>query len=99
MRAEIEAHNDIYPVYEGCQWTGDDMTCIYNTYYKTTAIENSIANDVSKESCSGFTTAQCSLNQNERKIEKRIRKAMDLFFDDDKGGWWNEPGSFAACGV
>ena len=99
MRDEIEAHNDVYPVYEGCMFSDADFTCIYNTYYKTTSSELDIINSVAKESCSGFTTAECAKNRLERQIEKRIRYAMDKFFHDDNGGWWNEPRSYALCGV
>jgi hypothetical protein len=99
MRDEIEANNDVYPVYEGCMFDDADFTCIYNTYYKTISTELDIVTSVGKESCSGFTTAECIKNKEQRRIEKRIRYAMDKFFNDDTGGWWNEPGSYALCGV
>jgi len=53
---------------------------------------------VNKESCKGFTTAECAKNREERIIEKKVRAAMDGFFAD-KGGWKNEPTSFAKCGI
>jgi len=100
MRDEIKSNDNVYPVYDGCEFGDAEMECYYDEFYaKDDPFHyNDIVSQVNKESCSGFTTAECAKNREERIIEKKVRAAMDSFFAD-KGGWKNEPTSFAKCGI
>ena len=100
MRNEIESNNDVYPIYEGCEYGDAEMECYYDEFYAKDHPKDydDIVKKVNKESCKGFTDAECAKNREERIIEKKVRHAMDGFFAD-KGGWQNEPTSFAKCGI
>jgi len=100
MRNEIKSNDNVYPVYEGCEFGDAEMECYYDEFYSKDHPKhyNDLVKKVNKESCKGFTTAECAKNREERIIEKKVRAAMDGFFAD-KGGWKNEPTSFAKCGI
>ena len=100
MRNEIESNNAVYPIYEGCEFGDAQMMCYYDEFYAKDHPNDydDIVRSVNKESCNGFTTAECTKNRQERYIEKKVRRAMDAFFTD-KGGWQNEPTSYAKCGI
>jgi len=100
MRNEIKSNDNVYPVYEGCEFGDAEMECYYDEFYAKDHPNDydDIVKKVDKESCKGFTDAECDKNREERIIEKKVRAAMDDFFDD-KGGWQNEPTSFAKCGI
>ncbi len=100
MRNEIKSNDNVYPVYDGCEFGDAEMECYYDEFYSKDKPKhyNDLVKKVNKESCKGFTTAECAKNREERIIEKKVRAAMDGFFAD-KGGWQNEPTSFAKCGI
>jgi len=100
MRNEIKSNDNVYPVYDGCEFGDAEMECYYDEFYSKDHPKhyNDLVKKVNKESCKGFTTAECAKNREERIIEKKVRAAMDGFFAD-KGGWKNEPTSFAKCGI
>ena len=100
MRDEIKSNDNVYPVYDGCEFGDAEMECYYDEFYSKDHPKhyNDLVKKVNKESCKGFTTAECAKNREERIIEKKVRAAMDSFFAD-KGGWKNEPTSFAKCGI
>lgn len=101
MRKEIESNNDKYPIYEGCEFGDAEMECYYDKFYAKAHPKDydDIEKKVNKESCNGFSSdSECSKNRRERIIEKKVSHAKADFFKD-KGGWKNEPTSYAKCGI
>jgi hypothetical protein len=76
------------------------MECYYDKFYAKAHPKDydDIEKKVDKESCNGFSDSECSKNRRERIIEKKVSHAKADFFKD-KGGWKNEPTSYAKCGI